>query len=116
MRKLIPAALAACIALPAFAFEDPEDLPEGEGREETFYLCAACHSFTLVANQGMSRALWNDTFQFMIDRQSMHDPGPEERKLIVDYLAHAYPPPRTKRGWTNPFMQAPPEPEAPKAP
>jgi hypothetical protein len=28
------AALSAAIAAPAFAFDDPEDLPEGPGREE----------------------------------------------------------------------------------
>lgn len=106
--RIILTLLAALVAAPALAFEEPEDLPEGEGRDETFYLCTACHSFTLVSRQGMTAPLWNDTFQFMIDRHAMFDPGPEERKLVVDYLAHAFPPTRTRRGWTNPFMPAPP--------
>lgn len=107
-RWLTATVLAALVAGPALGFDEPEDLPEGEGREETFYLCIACHSFTLVANQRMSRELWDDTFQFMIDRHGMFEPGNEERALIVDYLAHAFPPQRAQRGWTNPF--APPAP------
>ena len=33
---------------------DAEDLPEGPGREETFYACTACHNFKLVAAQGLT--------------------------------------------------------------
>src|SRR5262245_29617874 len=34
--------------------EQPEDLPTGPGRDETFYACTACHNFKLVSAQGMS--------------------------------------------------------------
>jgi len=39
---------------PAFTSTDekPKDLPDGPGREETFYACTACHNFKLVARKG----------------------------------------------------------------
>lgn len=103
-RRLAAVLLATCLATPALAFDDPEDLPEGEGREDTFYLCSSCHSFQVVARQGMSAGMWADTFTLMIERHGMFDPGDEEREVIVNYLTGAYPPPE-RRGWQNPFTQ-----------
>jgi hypothetical protein len=40
--------------------ESPEDLPAGNGREETFYACTACHGFKIVAQQGLTRGGWDD--------------------------------------------------------
>ena len=53
--------LGLLLSTPAGAFEKPEDLPPGNGRDEAFYWCSACHSFNLVSRQGMSRSLWADT-------------------------------------------------------
>jgi hypothetical protein len=95
--------LACIIAMPAAAFQKPEDLPAGHGRDEVFYLCSACHSFQLVSRQGMSRSLWDDTLRLMVEKHGMPEPSQEERAVILDYLASAYPPPK-KRGWQNPFQ------------
>lgn len=103
-RRLAAVLLAACLALPAAAFDEPEDLPEGEGREDVFYLCSACHSFTLVARQGMGRELWDDTLTLMVERHGMYEPDDEERARILDYLSAAFPPPE-RRGWQNPFLK-----------
>lgn len=109
LRRLAAALVLAVSAGSAAAqqariYEAPEDLPAGEGREETFYLCSACHGFQVVARQGMTRSRWEDTYDLMIERHGMFDPGPEEREAILAYLAEAYPPPEGGRGWQNPFL------------
>ena len=94
-------------APPAFAPQDerPEDLPNGPGREETFYACTACHSFRLVAAQGMNHAQWNDSLTWMTTRHNMADIQGADRDLILDYLETHYPPraPARGGGWKNPF-------------
>ena len=86
------------------AEESPEDLPEGPGREETFYACTACHAFRLVASQGLSRQHWHDTLDLMTSRHNMPEITGAERELILDYLEKHYPPRATgRRGWRNPF-------------
>lgn len=95
--------LALVMVTGAAAVEKPEDLPAGAGRDETFYLCSACHSFTLVSRQGMSKDLWDDTLRLMVEKHGMAEPGADERALILEYLSAAYPPPE-KRGWQNPFL------------
>ncbi|HVL71836.1 MAG TPA: hypothetical protein VM434_08130 [Beijerinckiaceae bacterium] len=86
------------------AEESPEDLPEGPGREETFYACTACHAFRLVASQGLSRQHWHDTLDLMTSRHNMPEITGAERELILDYLEKHYPPRATGRGgWRNPF-------------
>ena len=60
MRLAVPIALAAALlaASPAAAEtftpsqENPEDYPDGPGREQAFYACIACHGFKIVAQQG----------------------------------------------------------------
>lgn len=92
---------------PAFTPRDehPEQLPEGPGREETFYACTACHNFKLVASQGMSRAQWDDSLTWMTTRHNMADLQGADRDLILDYLEKHYPPRGASRagGWRNPF-------------
>jgi hypothetical protein len=84
-------------------YDEPEDLPEGEGRETTFYQCSACHGFSVVARQGMSRAMWDDTLKLMVERHGMWELEPEEREEVLGYLVEAYPPTETPGGWVNPF-------------
>jgi cytochrome c len=67
-----------------------EGLPPGEGREEVFALCGACHSLKLVIQQGLSRDRWEEAFEWMIEEQEMAPPEPEERKLMLDYLARFF--------------------------
>ena len=87
--------------------ENPEDFPPGEGREETFYACTACHGFKLVAQQGMTRAQWDDSINLMIRRHNMPPLDDKDRGVLLDYLAAAYPPraPATRPGWQNPFAK-----------
>jgi hypothetical protein len=86
--------------------EKPEDLPEGPGREETFYACTACHNFKLVSAQGMTRAQWNDSLTWMTTRHNMTDIQGADRELILNYLETHYAPraPTRGGGWTNPFL------------
>ena len=94
-------------ALPAdVTHQDTIDtLPPGKGQEETFYTCAACHGTALIKAQGMSREMWDQSFQLMIDRHGMAEPDKAGRVLIVDYLAASFPPRRRGRGGDNPFLK-----------
>ncbi len=85
--------------------ETPDSIPDFPGREETFYLCVACHSFRVVGRQGMSRERWNQTLDFMTEKHSMAKLEGDDRKQVLDYLEKAYPQeaPRAPGGWVNPF-------------
>jgi hypothetical protein len=106
---LVAALFAVAPALaqqPAFEpqAEDPESLPEGAGREDTFYACTACHSTALIRRQQLSREGWEGIVDLMVRQHGMAEPAPEERRVIVDYLAGAFPV-RAPAGWRNPFAQ-----------
>jgi mono/diheme cytochrome c family protein len=87
--------------------ESPEEFAEGSGRDQTFYTCTACHGFKLVAQQGMTRAQWDDSINLMIRRQNMPALDDKDRTAVLDYLAAAYPPraPAGRSGWQNPFAK-----------
>jgi hypothetical protein len=87
--------------------EAPEEFPDGPGRDETFYLCTACHNFKLVAAQGLNRRQWDESFQLMIDKHGMANIEGDDRKLVLDYLEKTYPPraPVSGGGWKNPFLK-----------
>lgn len=96
---VLSAAVAGGIAVlgvpgPAAAEDEWQGLPPGQGREETFYLCGACHSLKLVVQQGLSRERWDEILKWMVDEQEMDPPEPAERALILDYLALFYGPDR----------------------
>lgn len=69
---------------------EPEDLPEGPGRDETFWTCSACHSFALVAQQRQTREGWEELINRMIEEQGMPPPDDAERALILAYLAEHF--------------------------
>ena len=96
---------AAQSTAPGFTASDerPEDLPEGVGREETFYSCVACHNFKLVAAQGMSRAKWDETLSWMTTRHNMPELSGKDRATVLDYLEKNYPARPAASGWKNPF-------------
>ena len=81
--------------------EDEEDdyqgLPPGEGRDEVLGFCGACHSMRLVTQQGLSRSIWDEVLDYMVEEQEMAELEPEDRKLILDYLARFYGPDRRAR-------------------
>ncbi|GIX09736.1 cytochrome C-552 [Elioraea sp.] len=98
-----PAAAQAPADIPG-AIEEIDVLPEGEGREETFYTCTACHNTALIRRSGFTREQWDDLMDWMVTRQNMPPLETDQRKVIVDYLAEHFPPRRTRPGFVNPFM------------
>ena len=85
--------------------ETPEEFPAGPGRDEAFYSCVACHNFKLVAAQGMDRERWSGTIDFMTARHNMPPLEGDDRKLVLEYLATAFPPKPAAAGggWKSPF-------------
>ena len=95
----VPAAPAgpvgtAWAAEDAAAEDDDEDeyegLPPGEGRDEVFGYCSACHSIRLVTQQGLTRADWGEVLVYMVEDHEMAELEPEDEKLVLDYLARFY--------------------------
>jgi hypothetical protein len=82
--------------------EEPEQYPAHPNRDDAFYFCTACHSFKIVAAQGLSRERWDESLDWMVQRHNMPDVQGEDRKKILDYLASAFPE-RRDRTWKNPF-------------
>jgi len=83
-----------------------EDLPAGTGREVTFYTCTACHGVALIKAQGLTRELWDHTFDMMLEKHRMPPVKPDERAEILDYLSEQFPPRRRARsGGDNPFLK-----------
>lgn len=83
-----------------------EDMPEGKGREVTFYACTACHGVALIKAQGLTRELWDHTFDMMLEKHRMPPVKAAERAEILDYLAEQFPPRRRARsGGDNPFLK-----------
>ncbi len=66
--------------------EDWGGLPPGPGREEVYETCDACHSVKLVSQQRLSRDVWDETLDWMVEEQDMPELDPEARELILDYL------------------------------
>jgi hypothetical protein len=83
--------------------DTPEDLPDGKGRDVTFYACTACHGVALIKAQGLTRDLWDSTFDLMLEKHRMPPVKAAERAEILDYLAEQFPPRRRGRGSDNPF-------------
>jgi len=100
---------APAIAQTAFTPRDesPEEFVAGAGRDETFYTCTACHGFKLVAQQGLTRAQWEDSINLMIRRHNMPALDDKDRAVVLGYLEAAYPPrsPAGRGGWQNPFSK-----------
>lgn len=113
MRSTMLAALALVTFLaapPAIAQtfapaeERPEDYPDGPSREQAFYACIACHGFKIVAQQGQTRAQWDDTLNWMTQKHGMPPMDGDFRKAVLDYLETAFPPRSAPGGWQNPFI------------
>ena len=77
---------------------DPDDewlgMPAGPGREVVFYSCPACHSLMMVRQQGLDRATWDETLDWMVAEQKMDPLDPKDRKLALDYLSEWFGPDR----------------------
>ena len=83
--------------------EEPSVFPDGENRDEVFYLCTACHGSDLVRAQGHSRSRWADVLKIMVERHNMAELEGEELDKVLDYLAAAFPP--KGRQYSNPFLK-----------
>ena len=115
MLRWLPAALAGLLwiapALGQSTFtpreESPEEFVAAPGRDETFYACTACHGFKLVAQQGLSRAQWEDSINLMVRRHNMPALDDKDRATVLGYLEAAYPPraPAGRGNWQNPFAK-----------
>ena len=81
------------------AEEQPEQYPEHPNRDDAFYFCTACHSFKIVAAQGMSRDRWDESLTWMVKRHNMPDVQGEDRRKILDYLENAFPERTQPGGW-----------------
>ncbi len=83
------AAAALAFATPALSDEDWEfaPLPKGEGAEDTYYACVACHSLQTVTNGAYSRRVWDELLDWMVEEHGMPELDPDEREIILDYLA-----------------------------
>ena len=61
-------------------------LPDAAGAEETYYLCSACHSITMVTQQRLSDDRWDYLWDWMVEKQGMPQQDAETRETILDYL------------------------------
>ena len=61
-------------------------LPPGEGVEDTYFACVACHSLRTVTNGGYSRRVWDELLDWMVEDQGMMEPEPEVREIMLEYL------------------------------
>ena len=82
-----------------------EDMPDGKGRDTTFYSCTACHGVALIKAQGLTRDLWDSSIDLMIEKHRMPPVKPAERAEILDYLVEQFPPRRKGRNADNPFLK-----------
>jgi hypothetical protein len=85
--------------------ESPEAWPAGEGREEAFFTCTACHSTGLITRTGQTRDQWNGIVDLMVSKHGMAAPDAKDREVLVAYLSAAFPPRASGQGgWRNPFQ------------
>jgi len=85
--------------------EDPSVLPAGDGQEEVFYACTACHSTAIIRRSRFSEARWDELMTWMTEVHGMNALEGDERRLIVAYLAQHFGPAAGGRpAARNPFL------------
>ncbi len=111
MRRLILAlglfagmATAQDLATVTAAAEDPSVMPDGEGRDEVFYGCTACHSSAVIRRSRLSRAQWERLMDWMAERHGMPPLEGQDRAMMVDYLARNFGPAQAPARGRNPFL------------
>jgi len=97
--------LAAVLLMgPAWAQEEPSVLPEGEGRDEVFYGCTACHSSAIIRRSRLSRAGWDGLMDWMVEKHGMAPLEGDDRRVVVDYLARHFGPAQAPARGRSPFL------------
>lgn len=94
-RAAAGAALCAGLFASAAAASGPDDgrgLPAGPGQDEVAAYCLPCHSLAIVTQQRLSRRVWDEVLDWMVEEQAMPELEPADRALILDYLATHYAP------------------------
>lgn len=84
---------AASPATAESATEDDNEfgqLFDAPGVETTYYTCVACHSEMIIAQQGLSRAHWDEMLVWMVEEQGMDEIDEPDRTEILDYLSSHY--------------------------
>ena len=69
-------------------------LVAGEGAEETYAYCTACHSERIVAQQGLTRADWEELLEQMVEENGMTPIEEPDRDRVLSYLTAQYGPDR----------------------
>ena len=60
-------------------------LVAGEGAEETYAYCTACHSERIVAQQGLTRADWEELLEQMVEENGMTPIEEPDRDRVLSY-------------------------------
>ena len=81
------AALPMPSARPGVTGLKPVELPDGEGKDEVEAYCSACHSLRLVLQQRLKRSDWEEVLVTMVKEHGMSEIPPDDRALVLDYLA-----------------------------
>ena len=84
--------------------EDPSVLPAGDGQEEVFYACTACHSTAIIRRSAFPRQQWDGLMDWMTERHGMNPLEGEFRDTIVNYLAAHFGPAQAPARGRNPFL------------
>ena len=69
-------------------------LVDEEGAEETYAYCTACHSERIVAQQGLTRADWEELLEQMVEEHGMNPIEEPALGRVLAYLATHYGPDR----------------------
>lgn len=102
MRRLVLA--LALLGAAAAAQEEPSVLPDGEGRDEVFYGCTACHSSAIIRRSRLNRQAWDGLMDWMVEKHGMTPLEGDERRLVVDYLARHFGVAQGRPQPRNPFL------------
>ena len=86
------------------ATEEPTVLPDGDGRDEVFYGCTACHGSAVIRRSRLSRTAWDGLMDWMVERHGMTPLEGDERRQVVDYLAQHFGPAQAPARARSPFL------------
>ena len=77
-------------AATASAFDPADDyfgLPREGAYELVYGFCGSCHSLRIVMQQRATSARWDELLEWMVEKQGMAEPAPEDRSAMLAYLA-----------------------------